>query len=384
MPRRILHVIPTLNIGGAEKQLALLLRGLDRDRFAPAVACTTLAGPLLGDIEATGTPVRVFGKRRRIDPLLVWRLARWMRRLRPDLVHTWMFTANTWGRLAALLARRPPVVASERCVDLWKRPLHRAIDRTLARASARVVANSDAVARFLREREGIPSSRIRVVHNGLDPRDGERLGPRPTGEAAALRRELGFAADALVVGDVARIDAKNDLLTWVEVVARLGARHAGLVAVLAGDAVLPAEREYARRLRQAIGDRGLEGRVRLLGFRRDLERVLPALDLLLHTSSMEGFPNSIMEAMAAGLPVVATPAGGTPELVADGETGLLAPVGDAASLAARASDLLRDPERRRRMGEAGARRVRERFSMRRMVEETERLYDEVLREAGRG
>jgi glycosyltransferase involved in cell wall biosynthesis len=384
MPRILLHVIPTLNIGGAEKQLALLLRGLDRRRFAPVVACTTLAGPLRDEIESAGTPVRVFGKRRGADPLLVWRLARWMRRLRPDLVHTWMFTANTWGRLAALLAGRPPVVASERCVDLWKRALHRGIDRTLARFSACVMANSDAVARFLSEREGISPSRIRVVHNGLDPRDAERLGPRPPAEVAAIRREMGIAAEAPVVGDLARIDAKNDLLTWVEVVARLSGSHPGLVAVLAGEAVLPAEREYAARLRLAIRARGLEGRVRMLGFRRDLERILPALDLLLHTSEMEGFPNSLMEAMAAGLPVVATPAGGTPELVAEGQTALLAPVGDANALAGCASALLDDPQRRRRMGEAGARRVRERFSMRRMVEETERLYDDVLREAGKG
>lgn len=383
-PRTVLHVIPTLNVGGAEKQLALLLAGLDRARFRSLVACTTAAGPLAAEIAASGVPVRVLGKRRRVDPGLVWRLGRWMRDLRPDLVHTWMFTANTWGRLAAVLGRvRAPLVASERCVDLWKGSLHRGIDRLLALATRRILANSEAVARFLSERERIAPERIRVIHNGLDPRQAELLRPRPAAEVDDMRRDLGLPPGALVLGDVSRIDAKNGLLTWVSVVERLSSRHPALAGVHAGGAVLPAERAYARRVEEEVRRRGLGSRVRLLGLRRDLERVLPAFDLFLHTSAMEGFPNSVMEAMAAGLPVVATAAGGTPELVLEGETGFLAPVGDVERLAERASALLADPERRRRMGEAGARRVRHTFSLPRMVDATARVYEEVLEEAGR-
>ncbi len=378
-----MHVIATLNIGGAEKQLALLLRGLDRSRFRPILACTTQAGPLLDQVAASGVEVRVFDKRDHFDPGLIGRLFRFMRERRPDIVHTWMFTANTWGRIAALLARVPALVASERCVDLWKNPLHRGLDRLLAVPTRRIVANSEAVARFLREREGIPASRVRVIPNGLDPRDAERLRPRPPEEVAALRRALGIPAGALVVGDVSRLDPKNGLLCWSAVVERLAARHPSLVAVHAGGALLEVERRYARRLDEEIARRGLAGRVRLLGVRRDLEAILPALDVFLHTSTMEGFPNCVMEAMAAGLPVVATRAGGTPELVADGETGCLAGLDDVATLAERAAALLADPALRRRLGEAGAARVRERCALRLMVGATERLYDEVLEETRR-
>jgi glycosyltransferase involved in cell wall biosynthesis len=377
----VLHVIATLNIGGAEKQLALLLGGLDRTRFRPILACTTQAGPLLGPVADGGVEVRVFHKRGRVDPRLVADLRRFMRERRPDIVHTWMFTANTWGRVAALLARVPALVASERCVDLWKGPLHRGLDRLLAVPTRRVIANSRAVARFLIEGEGIPASRLRVVTNGLDPRDAERLRPRAPQEVAALRRALGIEPGALVVGDVSRLDPKNGLLCWAAVIGRLAERHPSLVAVHAGGAVLEIERRYAKRLDEEIARRGLGGRVRMLGVRRDLEAVLPALDLFLHTSTMEGFPNCVMEAMAASLPVVATRAGGTPELVAEGETGCLADVDEADGLAARASALLDDPLLRRRLGEAGARRVREICSLRRMIEETERVYDEVLEEA---
>jgi glycosyltransferase involved in cell wall biosynthesis len=382
-PRTVLHVIPTLNVGGAEKQLALLVRGLDRERFRPLVACTTRGGALLEEIQGSGVPVRIFGKKRRLDALLVLRLAGWMRRERPALVHTWMFTANTWGRLAALVARAPALVASERCVDLWKGPLHRALDRLLAVPTRRILANSEAVARFLSQRERIPAGRIRVIPNGLDPRDAERLQPRSPEAVAALRRPLDIPPGAVVVGDVSRIDAKNDLLAWAAVVERLASRHPSLVAVLAGDAILDAERVYARRLREEIRRLGLEGRVRLLGWRRDLENVLPVFDLFLHTSATEGCPNSILEAMAAGIPVVATAAGGTPEVVTDGETGYVAPVGDVAALAERASALLADPGMRLRMGQAGARRARERFSARAMVEATAAIYEEVMREAAR-
>jgi len=381
-PRVVAHVIATLGVGGAEKQMVLLLRELDRRRFRPVVACTTRAGPLLDALRDAEVEVAILGKRGPVDPLLLWRLRAWMRRLQPDLIHTWMFTANTWGRLAAWFAGAPPVIAAERCVDLWKTPLHRGLDRLLARRSPRVLANSQAVARFLVQREGIPEERVRVIPNGLDPADAERLRPRDAAEASALRRALGLPEGAVVVGDVSRLDAKNDLLSWTEVVARLAARFPSLAAVLVGGASSRVERRYARRLEAALRERGLLGRVRLLGARRDLENVLPALDLFLHTSVMEGFPNCIMEAMAAGLPVVATRAGGTDELVVEGTTGRLAAVGDVAALAEAAAALLVDPERRRRMGEAGASRVREEFGARRMVEATEMIYDEVLRAGG--
>ena len=141
-PRVVAHVIATLGVGGAEKQMVLLLRQLDRRRFRPVVACTTRAGPLLEALRDAGVEVTILEKRGPVDPLLLWRLRAWMRRLDPDLVHTWMFTANTWGRLAAWLAGAPPVIAAERCVDLWKTPLHRGLDRLLARRSRRVLANS--------------------------------------------------------------------------------------------------------------------------------------------------------------------------------------------------------------------------------------------------
>jgi glycosyltransferase involved in cell wall biosynthesis len=220
-----------------------------------------------------------------------------------------------------------------------------------------------------------------VIPNGLDPLEARRLQARAAPEVEALRRDLGIPPGALVVGDVSRLDAKNDLMTWLEVVERVASRHPQLVALHAGGAVLAVEQAFSRRFEDEIRRRGLGSRVRLLGLRRDLERVLPALDLFLHTSTMEGFPNSIMEAMAAALPVVATAAGGTPELVVEAETGHLAPVRDAPALARCAADLLADPLRRRRMGEAGARRVLTQFSALRMVRSTEEAYDEIL--AGR-
>ncbi len=379
--RTIVHVIPTLNVGGAEKQLALLVRDMDRDRFRPLVACTTRGGPLLEEFARNQVPVQVIGKRGRFDASLVWRLGRWLRRQRPDLVHTWMFTANTWGRLAALTARVPAIVASERCVDHWKGALHHGLDRLLATATDRIVANSHAVARSLIEHSRIPASRIRVVHNGLDAAEADRLGPRPRHEVTELRQALGLPPGALVVGDVSRLDAKNDLLSWASVLERLASRHPEVVGVVAGSASLAVEHRYARRLQDEIRRRGLEARVRLLGLRRDLEHVLPALDLFLHTSATEGFPNAVMEAMAAALPVVATRAGGTPELVQHGATGYLAPVGDVEALADHASRLLSDPVLRRSLGEAAARRVREQFTTGRMVEATQDVYEEVLAEA---
>ena len=143
---KLLHIIPTLDRSGAEKQLTLLAGGLPRDEFDVHVCALTRSGPYEEQLREAKVPVTVVGKKLKFDPAALWKLARLVRRLKPDVVHTWMFTANAYGRIAARWAGVPAAVASERNVDRWKNWGHRWIDRRLSRTTDRVLANSRGVA----------------------------------------------------------------------------------------------------------------------------------------------------------------------------------------------------------------------------------------------
>ena len=183
---KILQVIPTLDRSGAEKQMALLARGLPRDRFAVEVAALTRLGPLEGELRAAGVPVTLIGKRLKLDLLALQRLGSFMKARRFDVVNTWIFAANTYGRIAAHLSKVPVVVTSEMAVDLWKNAAHLRVDRWLARWSDRVVGNSQAVVDFYR-RNGIPAEKLVRIYSGVGD---EPVAGVDSGTNAAPARDL--------------------------------------------------------------------------------------------------------------------------------------------------------------------------------------------------
>ena len=186
----VLQVIPTLDRSGAEKQMAMLAAGLPRDRFRVEVAALTRLGPLEDDLRAADIPIHAIGKRLKLDPMALGRLTRLMRERRFDVVQTWIFAANVYGRIAARRARVPAVVTAEMAVDLWKGRAQFAIDRRLARWTDRVVGNSRAVVDFYRDRVGIPADRLDMIYSGIADEE------PPTVDPARVRGELGLPADA--------------------------------------------------------------------------------------------------------------------------------------------------------------------------------------------
>ena len=187
MTQRIMHIIPTLDRGGAEKQLALLATRLPRDQFDVHVCVLTRSGPWAAALREAGIPVHQIDKRWKIDPAAFWRLRNLLRRLRPALVHTWIFAANCYGRQAALHAGVPHVMAGERCVDRWKVWHELAIDRHLARRTDKIVTNSSGVVDFYVSR-GIPADKFEVIPNGIDA--GHQSG---VAESPDVLAELGTA-----------------------------------------------------------------------------------------------------------------------------------------------------------------------------------------------
>jgi glycosyltransferase involved in cell wall biosynthesis len=287
-----------------------------------------------------------------------WGLARVLRAFRPDVVQAHDPHALSAAVLARALGARTTLVATRR-VDFRVRG---ALSRAKYRAAARVVAVSRAIADVL-ERDGLLPGSLRVVYEGVAER------PPQAGGREALR-ELGIEKDALVVGNVAALTDHKDHRTLLAA-ARVVARVPSARFVIVGDG------ELREPLRALARDLGLEDRCVFAGFRTDLDRLIPAFDVFCLSSQMEGLGTSLLDAMAFGRAVVATRAGGIPEVVADGVTGRLVDPRDAQGLAAALTDVLEDGARRRAYGEAGRERFLERFTADRMVEHTLAVYREV-------
>ena len=364
---RILHVIATLDSAGAERQLVHLCRRLNRAEFSPGVCCLTRGGPLEKMLAEAGVPVWILHKRGKWDLTVLLRLRRVVREFRPDILHTWLPTANTLGRVTGILCGVPACIAAERAADTWKGWLRRRLDRVLERRTARIICNADAVRRFLTERIGLHAEKICVIRNGLDLDEFDKAA------AVELPPPLPKPPEGPLLGSVGRLEPQKGMTFLIEAFKRLPASPANAHLWIVGQG--PEE----QRLRRQAADAGLEKRVHFLGLRKDVPALMARFCLFVLPSLWEGLPNAVLEAMAARRAVVATRVDGTPEAVVENETGLLVPPRDPEALAEAMTALLRDETRRARFGEAGRRRVEEVFDMGNMIARTQDLYREVLR-----
>lgn len=366
---KVLQVIPTLDRSGAEKQMVLLAKGLPRDRFHVEVAALTRLGPLEAELSAAGIPVTLIGKRFKYDPVALARLVRLLRVRSFDVVQTWIFAANTYGRVAAHLAQVPVVVVAEMAADLWKGRLERLVDRRLGTWCDQLVGNSRAVVDFYRE-IGVPSDRLAMIYSGADDK------VPPAVDPIEVRASFGFEpATPLVLfaGRLAEQKRVGDLLKALDLVQHI---QPDVRTLIAGDGPL------RDRLKETAHAYDLDGRVRFLGHRNDVPRLLASANLVVLPSAYEGLPNVVLEAMRFGKPVVATAAPGTTELVVDGQTGILVPVGDTRLLARAIRDVVRDPVLAHRLGEAGRERALANFRADAMVAQFGELYEHIARSKG--
>lgn len=365
MAIRLLHVIPTLVRGGAEKQLVLLAKGLPRDQFDVHVVVLTHSGPLEADLQQAGIPVTHIGKRWKIDPFAYLRLKREIQRIRPDIVHTWLFAANCYGRQAAFAAKVPHVIAGERCVDPWKTMVQLAIDRALAKRTDRIVTNSTGVKTFYASK-GLPAEKFVVIPNGIEPP--LSLSPVPR---EALLAEFGLPEGARLIGAVGRLWPQKRIkdLIWAADLVKCVRDNVHLLVIGDGPQRLRLER-YSRQCESTDC-------VHFLGERNDVQRIMPHLDCLWLASGYEGQSNAVMEAMLAGVPVVVTDIPGNRDLVIPEQTGVLVKVGDRAAFAQKTLTLLEDEALRQRMGEAGKKRMQTDFTVERMVQQHAELYREL-------
>jgi glycosyltransferase involved in cell wall biosynthesis len=390
---RLVLLIPTLDRSGAEKQLALLACGLPRDEFDVEVVALTRGGPYASILAEHDVPVTVLGKRSRLDLSALRRLKRELRGRRPDILHTWLFAANSYGRLA--LERRSPtkVVVSERCVDTWKAPWQLWLDRRLIPRTDWLVGNSKSVVDFYVQ-HGFPRERTSVIYNGIDVPEGvmregeapaeplakvstpDRAGSAGASPSQALRneliRQLDLPADARLVGFVGRLAKQKRIedLLWAMQITRQANERAHLLIIGEGP-----ERSA---LEQHARDVEVSQHVRFLGHRDDAGELMRCLDVFWLASDFEGLSNSLMEAMAAGVPVVASNIPPNRELIAHGDEGFLVDVGDGLGFAQYTLKLLGELELARSLGQQGRSRIAKHFSVQKMIDAHVTLYREIL------
>jgi glycosyltransferase involved in cell wall biosynthesis len=384
-PLRVLHVITRMIVGGAQENCMLSCALVDRARFPSEI----LTGPQTGPEGSLHDETRLRGVTLHLEPALVreldpvkdalalMRLVRYLRRGRYDVVHTHSSKAGILARLAARLAGVPVVVHT---VHGWsftpEQPwmvfwFYVCLERLCARwcRALIVVANAD-------REEGLAlgigrQEQYALIRSGIEIETFRDV----TVTVAEARQAIDVPAEGFVVGSVGRLSRQKAPLDLLAAFVDLARERADAHLVMVGDGPLRGEVEAA------VTRAGLRDRVHLLGIRRDVPVLLRAFDVLALASRWEGLPRVFPQAMAAGLPVVASRVDGAADAIVPGETGWLVDVGDPAGLAGRLLELARDPDSARRMGAAGRERVEE-FSALRMVRLLEELYERLAREAG--
>jgi glycosyltransferase involved in cell wall biosynthesis len=360
----VLHVHKINGVGGSERHLLALLPAL-RERGVDARVLALDAG---GDaqrfyraLDERSVPWTAVPAGRDLNPLLPAQIVRAVQSARPDLLHTHLVHADVYGAIAAALTRTP-LVSSRHNDDRYLLGPFRYVDRLFARRARRLIAISDAVRRFL-ERAGHDPRKLVTVRYGLDelPDEPAEISPAQAGIPDGVPL-------ALAIG---RLTAQKDHATLLRAFASV--REAVPDARLAVLGIGPLEQET----RALAAQLGLADAVAFPG-RVEIRDWLARADLFVHTSRWEGFGIVLLEAMLAGLPVVATSVSAVPEIVADGETGLLAEPGDVDTLVRHMTRLLGDDEERRTLGQAGEARARSEFSVARMADRTLDVYREAL------
>jgi glycosyltransferase involved in cell wall biosynthesis len=365
----LMQVLYSFGQGGSETLARDLALRLDRSRVRSFVCALDVGGPIAGDLEREGIPVRVTGRRPGLDWRLLVTLYRLFRQQRVDIVQTHHLTQLLYSAAGARLAGAALVHVEHEYYSL-RHPKAKRRLRLLARLCHRVVAVGEEVRAFLLNHVGIPAGKAVVIPNGVDL-------VRYTPEPRTSRQTLGLRPAGPLIGHVARLEPDKDQETLLRAFRIVLDSCAEATLAVVGDGAL------RDRLSNRARSLGVADRVDFLGLRRDVAEILPHLDAFVLSSRNEGLPLAILEAMACGRPVVATAVGAVPELIEHGISGFVVLPGDPSGLAAALATVLQDRQRAEGMGRAARQVVAARFDLDSTVAQYQRLYDSLRSRAGR-
>jgi glycosyltransferase involved in cell wall biosynthesis len=369
----LLHVVDSFDAGGTERQQAELIKRLPRDRYTQVVAAMNKRGPFLPDVEACGAEVIEFP----FTSFCNSNALRQMRRLAAlikerdiQIVHCHNFYANIFGSAAAKIAGTAKLVTSRRDLGNTISFAQRCAQRITFAASDAIVANSEMVKHQLMRNERVPGARIHRIYNGIDT---EIFAPQE--RSGKLAQALGIPENATVVGMVGNLNKWKGHRDFLQAAAEVIKERSDVCFLLVGEGP---ERES---LQTFAENHGVADVTVFAGPREDIPNVLALMDVFVLSSPKEGLPNAVIEAMACSLPVVATKAGGTVELIDEGTTGFVVPLRDTATMAEKILALINDPQTAAEMGAAARRKALDEFSTAQLIQNTEAFYAAILQES---
>ena len=367
---RVVYLSHAFMVGGAEEMVLNLVRRLP-ERYEPAVVCIHRAGPIGEEIQRTGVAFSVLGLNPGLSrPVDVLRLRDALHAMQPTIVHTFLLTGSLYGRFASMMAGVPIVIGTEVNIYENKRPSHARAEQWLMRGTDAVIASAASVKEYYVGQIGADPAKVEVIYNAVDWSQLQATIGRD-----ALRSSLGVPAEAVTAGIIARLTEQKAHRVLFEAMAR-HARLQQMHLIVVGDG------ELRESLQQCVETLGLQGRVHFVGARRDLGNILAAVDLFTMPSLWEGLPLSLVLAMGAGLPVIATRVAGIPEVVEDGVSGLLVSPGNSEELGQALARVVEDAALRRTLGERARSFVTPRFGVDQYVGSITGLYDRLLAAKG--
>lgn len=379
---RICYFTASLEVGGSERQLVALNAGLPNAQYEKHIICLSGYGPLEADARSTGATLHDLAYPRiKTAGTIGWRniptalatlgrLVRLLRRLRPDILHTMLPVCNVLGLVGGKLARVPHIVCTKLALGVYRessRILPILEDMTDPRFDL-VHCKSQGIVKDISAREPIRPEKMRVIYNGLHAEKYENV------DGSAVREEFHIPPEAFVIGMVANLIPYKGHADMLEAAAKVLERFPQVRFLFVGrdNGILASLLEQARAA-------GIEHALSFTGERRDIPQQLAAMNMLVSASHQEGFSNVLLEAMASGLPIVATTVGGNPEAVEEGVTGYLVEPHAPAQLAEVILRVVEDPQRAKEMGAKGRERVKRLFSYEVMISGMEEFYGEVLK-----
>ncbi len=364
IPLKVIHLVEDLKIGGAERVIADTALGLDRKKYDASVWCVTRGGETASELSEKGIEVKILGISSYHNPLNTFKMIRLLKFARPDIVHTHGYFASVIGRLAARKAGIPVILAHVHSTYWEYKKRHLMIERKLSRFTHKIICCSKAVENFVKNTEKITDNKTIVIYNGVDE---ERFCPLKS--PTSIRAEFGMSEEAAVVGTVSSLTPHKGHEYLIQAASLVLNTLPSAKFIIVGDGPL------RKRLEDQAKNLDIHPAVIFTGTRKDIPEILSLMDVfVLPSHTREGLGIAIIEAMAAERPVVATEIGGIPEVVNDGETGLLVPPGDAEALSKAIIELLRNPKKTKEMGVKGRTRVKEKFTTKKMLSEIEHVY----------
>lgn len=352
---KIIYIITDFNLGGAQRLLLDLIKHLDLKRYDVRVVTVVRGGPLEQEFRELKVPIKIFNKKTKLGLGVLWKIYQYLKKEKPQIVHTHLFAGDSWGRVAAIFARVPIIVSTEHNINLDEGPIKRFVKRVLSYWTNKIIAVSEAVRNYSIQVDKINPKKIEVIYNGICF---DKFAPKP--------KKFGRMPSFGVVGRLEIQKGHTYLL-----------RALNLIKDRQWKLWIIGEGSLRKKLENQVKELGLEERVSFLGSRHDVPELLSKIDIFVLPSLWEGLGIAVLEAAAMEKPIIASRVGGIPEIIEDKKTGLLVEPRDVKGLAEAIRSMITHEDEAREMGKRAREAVVKKFSVEKMAEAYEELYKEL-------